>query len=293
MQVTVRQYDLIIEQALSILQPISTDFAMCTPDSISPNSEAFSGRKRLSRAEIATRIANGALLIIHDCCVLDVTSWAPIHPGGTLALLHFVGRDATDEIEAYHSQTALERMKKFMIGTVDIDQGTGWEALTPPIALGLVRHPDGVKGHWTREGKIILGDMMVRHDMASQNNLAPVGSTSADVITLRPAQLEPPPSHLDSRTERLRSKAYRDLKRRVERAGLFDRPGFLAGYGSDLARCTALGGTALALFFLLVHELSSRLTFPPERADGLDKWCQLYFWDLYSTSSHVRITMCS
>ena len=206
----------------------------------------------MSRAEVAARITNGALLIIFDRSVVDVTSWANTHPGGTLALLHFVGRDATDEISAYHSEAALQRMKKLMIGTVDVDEELGWEALTPPIALGLVKHPDGFKGHWAREGKIILGDMMVRHDIASGNSLAHSGSNFAEVINLRSAQLEPPPSQLDRRRERLRSKAYQDLKSRVARAGLFSPPDFLAGYGSDLARCTALSATALTLFFLSV-----------------------------------------
>lgn len=40
------------------------------------------------------------------------------HPGGPLALLHFVGRDATDEIEAYHPATTVLTMKRWAIGRV-------------------------------------------------------------------------------------------------------------------------------------------------------------------------------
>lgn len=54
--------------------------------------------------------------------------------------MHFVGRDATDEIEAYHDDAVLNRMKCFVIGTVseeDWDEsGEGWRPLVPPVQIG-------------------------------------------------------------------------------------------------------------------------------------------------------------
>jgi delta8-fatty-acid desaturase len=192
----------------------------------------------LTRDEVAQRITEGALLFIHRSRVINATAWAPIHPGGVLAILHFVGRDATDEFEAYHSPEALKRMEKYVVGVVQMDEELGWQALTPPIALGLVRHSDAVKGHWTREGSVRLAEAVLKGDEA------PV------IITLSPEQLEPPPSELDRRKERLRSNAYHHLKERIVEAGLFNRPGPLAGYGSDILRYTLLGSLGFGFYFM-------------------------------------------
>lgn len=121
---------------------------------------------------------------------------------------------------------------------MEVDPEEGWRALTPPIALGLVQHPDGVKGHWISEGPVVLGATM---------NMAGV---KQEVVVLSPEQLEPLDTILDRKQEQLRSRAYHDLKSRIKEAGLFDRPGPLSGYGSDLLRYTALGGSAFALYFL-------------------------------------------
>ncbi|ODO10864.1 hypothetical protein I350_01463 [Cryptococcus amylolentus CBS 6273] len=80
----------------------------------------------LSRSQIAERICQGQQLIICHDRVLNTSPWAPYHPGGALALLHFIGRDATNEIEAYHSGPTLEKMKKFTVGRVELGKG-GWK----------------------------------------------------------------------------------------------------------------------------------------------------------------------
>lgn len=64
-------------------------------------------------------IIGGRLLLVHRGRVLDVSNWAKHHPGGHLSLLHFVGRDATCEIEAYHSPSALKRMEGLVVGRID------------------------------------------------------------------------------------------------------------------------------------------------------------------------------
>ncbi|WVQ78392.1 hypothetical protein IAT38_000478 [Cryptococcus sp. DSM 104549] len=210
----------------------------------------------LGRSEIATRITEGQQLIIHHDNVLNVTPWAPYHPGGALALLHFVGRDATNEIEAYHSGPTLERMNKFIVGRVDVG-AKGWLPLTPPIALGLVRHPDGVKGHWAREGAVTLGESILQQAISLDPSSAPIPATpnpnpaaeGAPVITLHPAQLEPPESSVNLEKEQQRSREYQELRKRIVDAGLFSAPGPLAGYGTDIIRYLLLGGGAFWFYF--------------------------------------------
>jgi len=45
-------------------------------------------------------IAEGHAIVMFDGMVLRLDSWLEKHPGGRLAILHMVGRDATDEIKA-------------------------------------------------------------------------------------------------------------------------------------------------------------------------------------------------
>jgi delta8-fatty-acid desaturase len=45
-------------------------------------------------------IAQGRHLVIVDRHVLKVDGWLKYHPGGDKAILHMVGRDATDEVNA-------------------------------------------------------------------------------------------------------------------------------------------------------------------------------------------------
>lgn len=45
-------------------------------------------------------IAEGHTIVIFDDHILRLDSWLDKHPGGRLAVLHMVGKDATDEINA-------------------------------------------------------------------------------------------------------------------------------------------------------------------------------------------------
>lgn len=51
-----------------------------------------------SRREVEGLIADGHTIIISEGRVLQLDHWLDQHPGGRLAVLHMVGRDATDEI---------------------------------------------------------------------------------------------------------------------------------------------------------------------------------------------------
>ncbi|QPG94370.1 hypothetical protein C2857_005791 [Epichloe festucae Fl1] len=79
-------------------------------------------------------IANGDTVVIFQDDVLRLNSWLDRHPGGRLAIEHMVGRDATDEITAYHSEKTLRTMKAYRIGRKPIGP---WINRTPPIRGGI------------------------------------------------------------------------------------------------------------------------------------------------------------
>lgn len=59
-------------------------------------------RNRLIPAkEIRGLVADGKVIVIYEDYALKLDSWIDKHPGGRLAVLHMVGRDATDEINVY------------------------------------------------------------------------------------------------------------------------------------------------------------------------------------------------
>lgn len=51
-----------------------------------------------SRRRIEGFIAAGRVIVITEGRVLQLDGWLDKHPGGRLAVLHMVGRDATNEI---------------------------------------------------------------------------------------------------------------------------------------------------------------------------------------------------
>ncbi|KAM0592737.1 hypothetical protein ACHAP0_006714 [Verticillium nonalfalfae] len=52
-------------------------------------------------------IAEGQTIVVFEEYVLRLDSWLERHPGGRLAILHMVGRDATDEIKVSLDTPAL------------------------------------------------------------------------------------------------------------------------------------------------------------------------------------------
>ncbi|KAF2031691.1 fatty acid desaturas-like protein [Setomelanomma holmii] len=87
----------------------------------------------VSPEEIARLIAQGQPVVVHEGYALNLGEWLDKHPGGRLAILHMVGRDATDEINIYHTSKALLMMKQYRFGRVQLP----WANMDPPI-----RSPD-------------------------------------------------------------------------------------------------------------------------------------------------------
>jgi cytochrome b involved in lipid metabolism len=55
----------------------------------------------MSRREVEGLIAEGRTIVIVDRHVLRVDAWLKYHPGGDKAIMHVVGRDATDEARGF------------------------------------------------------------------------------------------------------------------------------------------------------------------------------------------------
>lgn len=65
----------------------------------SPAGAAKMDRDRVLTEDVVdAMIANGDTIVVFQDHVLRLNSWLSHHPGGSLAILHMVGRDATNEI---------------------------------------------------------------------------------------------------------------------------------------------------------------------------------------------------
>lgn len=189
-----------------------------------------------TRQEIAERILQGENLVVYRGQLLRIPdSWLSAHPGGALAILHFVGRDATDEIDAFHAEPTMERkVKKYIVGKVKLSKGGLWQPLTPPVAAGWVRKA-GKDGEWTREATVrtqqddesLLSSEILLVNKNRASNLQEAAPT-LETITPPPATIS-----LDQHTEH--SRAYRELHKRITDAGLYKTP-YLTGYGPEVAR---------------------------------------------------------
>ncbi|KAM0240919.1 hypothetical protein ACHAP5_007718 [Fusarium lateritium] len=91
--------------------------------------------KLMTRDEIEVLIAEGKHITIYHNQVIKMDAWMPYHPGGDKAMLHMVGKDASDEIDAFHCFETRQHVLRYRIGRVE---GT-WENLLPPIQGGIHR----------------------------------------------------------------------------------------------------------------------------------------------------------
>ncbi|CAG9984161.1 unnamed protein product [Clonostachys byssicola] len=89
----------------------------------------------LTRDEIEALIAEGRhVFILHDQ-VIKADGWMKYHPGGDLAIRHMVGKDASDEVDAYHSLETRQQMLRYRIGRIE----GGWINFVPPFQGGVFR----------------------------------------------------------------------------------------------------------------------------------------------------------
>lgn len=189
-----------------------------------------------TRQEIAERILQGENLVIYRGQLLRIPhSWLQAHPGGALSILHFVGRDATDEIEAFHAEPTLERkVKNYIVGKVQLSKEGLWEPLTPPVAAGWVKRT-GRDGDWVQEASVRT--QAVDQSLLSSEILLVSKDASMDANQVAPTMdtITPPPATISLHQHTEHSKAYRELHQRITDAGLYKTP-YLTGYGPEVAR---------------------------------------------------------
>ncbi|CAG8520600.1 1672_t:CDS:2, partial [Acaulospora colombiana] len=62
-------------------------------------------------------VQSGQMLIIYNKKVYKLNKWIKYHPGGDLAILHMIGKDATDEINAFHPEYVTnKKIHSFYVG---------------------------------------------------------------------------------------------------------------------------------------------------------------------------------
>jgi delta8-fatty-acid desaturase len=140
-----------------------------------------------------------------------------------------MGRDATDEIDCYHSDHVLELVRRYQVGTVALP----WKPLVPPVMSGWVR----TKGDtWYNEAGAMRGSgtqillVQKRHEDATS--------------TPNRAVLELGSSDLSAEDQARHSAAYKVLHRRIRDAGLYNTR-YLTGHGPDILRYALLASLSV------------------------------------------------
>lgn len=216
-----------------------------------------------TRDEVAARILAGDNIFIYRSRVIRAPpSWLERHPGGELAILHFVGRDATDEVDAFHAEQSRNKLLGYTIGRVVVDEN-GWEPFVPPFMNGWV-WKDGKDGkrQWMREADPISetapgvsaeasGFPHQGINSSAQILLVEKGKDDRQPIPNAPtlATLTPPPTTLSRKAQAQHSEAYKELHERVKAAGLYQTR-YLTGYGPEFVRYILFACIAAWLYSL-------------------------------------------
>jgi delta8-fatty-acid desaturase len=227
-----------------------------------------SRKERLvTRRGIEGLVAEGHAIVILQGKVLKVDAWLPYHPGGDKAIMHMVGRDATDEVTVLHSPEALQRMLSYQIGRIEGQ----WKCFTPPIQGGVFRklgEEDSVldvseecsTDTSSREQSPMFDSPTreVQHRGRGNGATTPASSISSldlkkdiagslghmDAITQQKVDLdlETYPS-LDPATQEDIRRKYRDMHEHLQREGLFDCN--YGAYAWEMSRYVLLGALSI------------------------------------------------
>jgi delta8-fatty-acid desaturase len=210
----------------------------------------MSTTKLWTRGQVASSILAGDCLVVFDAQILRIpTSWLEAHPGGPLAILHFVGRDATDEILAYHCNDTLRKLKGYIIGRVECGND-GWEPFLPPVMSGWVRKSgnDGALEWFHQAGSICYRGEPTEHCpsqilLVQKDN--PLLQTREHIPTMK--TITPPSTTLSLNIQTQHSAAYKALHKQIVDRGLYKTP-YLTGYSLEIARYVFLGGASIVAY---------------------------------------------
>lgn len=199
----------------------------------------------MSPEEIENRILAGEHLVIYNGHALRISqNWLNNHPGGALAILHFVGRDASDELNAYHSDATLRRMSHYIVSPVELP----WKPLLPPVMAGWVRKSDqDGRLVWAKEADALLPDT-TSQILLVKPHAPPLAPIKEDIT--------PPPSTLSPEQQQQHIVAYRALHERIKQAGLYETR-YLAGYGPEIARYTLFIAISSLAYFKTYYMTSA------------------------------------
>lgn len=189
------------------------------------------GVKKYTRDEIRCLIGKGHAIVIYDRNVLKLDNWIKFHPGGDKAVHHMIGRDATDEMNAYHSPQTRTTFKKFSIGKIDTQT---WDNMLPPIQGGKYNeNDDDIKLCGTVDAIIkpkIPQETILLEGMSEYypiNRVNPIKDPRTvidnyDNFLVSKDLHDIPP--LDYKTQRWLSMKYNELHQRVKDEKLYDCP---------------------------------------------------------------------
>ncbi|KAL7905737.1 fatty acid/sphingolipid desaturase [Trichoderma velutinum] len=153
---------------------------LATDDSSRQPAQDVGGKRDLplmTRDEIEALIASGRHIIIHRGYVLRLDAWLQYHPGGAKAIMHMVGRDATDWVEVIHSQEAKEKMTRYRIGRIE----GSWLNFRPPIQGGIFRTMEEIESDHSKG----IHDISTGEDISSASSRAPSPVFDVDLKSLR------------------------------------------------------------------------------------------------------------
>ncbi|KAL7409821.1 fatty acid desaturase-domain-containing protein [Mrakia frigida] len=198
-----------------------------------------------------SQIIEGSLLLVHEDKVYKVNAWLMSHPGGEQLMLHFIGRDATDNINVSHDRKTVEKkMKPFYVGDLADSELGQYRSLLPPSLLGF--HPvlagKGKPVTWVQEGD-------TRAFLEGRERLAEASSSSGEVAspafrtrttphlpapTLLLSDLYPPAPQPFTALEAQAAVHFKELSVIIDKSGLMAAPKYASGYSVELVRYAAL-----------------------------------------------------
>ncbi|EGO23478.1 hypothetical protein SERLADRAFT_415965 [Serpula lacrymans var. lacrymans S7.9] len=175
-----------------------------------------------TREQVAAQIVAGKTLVIYNKLLLSIPqAWLDAHPGGSLAILHFM---------------RITRTSRYVVGTVETTEH-GWEPFVPPTMVGWTRKVGGDgQLEWFREANVahntVPSEVLLIETETGHNALAQTrGPTMSDLILA--------PTELSLQVQSQHSAAYKRLHKRIIDAGLYQTC-YVTGYGPEVARYALL-----------------------------------------------------
>ncbi|KAF5643059.1 delta-5 delta-6 fatty acid desaturase [Fusarium sp. NRRL 25303] len=199
--------------------------------------------KILTAAAVERMIAAGQTIVVFEDSVLKLDGWMDRHPGGRLAVLHMVGRDATDEMKAggVFRLDAQEIDISDSSTSSDTDDNTSLDDAVSSASseLSVVDVKDEGEGLRQRAVKTAAAD-------DSRKRTATLRVANAGVAREIQNDLETYPS-LDTRVQDEIARKYQLLHQRIHDEGLYQCP--YVEYGKEMMRYTTLFTLFGVLFY--------------------------------------------